>query len=403
MIPKKIHYCWFGHGEMNKKAKMCIASWKKHCPDYELIEWNEDNYDVYQNAYTSYLYNEKKYAFLSDYVRLQKIYEEGGIYFDVDVEVVKSFDDLLNEKAFFGFETDQYVNTGVGFGAEKGNPAVFALLKEYDPYLDGQHGYKGCPILNTIGLEKMGLKRNGKMQKFDSYTVFPWDYFNPYDDPTGVLNQTKNTHSIHWYAKSWMPVRKRVRSTVMKPVHRLLGKDVFRKPYTKAVYNLVKLKARWKNIEVSGVPLLSYNSKITINKNGFLRIGDRVISDGRFVLNIDDGATVSIGNYVYFNEGCMLSAKSGIEIGDHCQFGPGVKVFDNNHKFTAAEGVSGEHTSEPVRIGKNTWIGANAIILKGTQIGDNCVIGAGCTVSGIIPDGQIVKQKDNLIIKPIEK
>lgn len=229
MIPKKIHYCWFGRGELNKKAKMCIASWKKYCPDYELIEWNEDNYDVYQNAYTSYLYTEKKYAFLSDYVRLQKVYEEGGIYFDVDVEAVRSFDDLLNEKAFFGFETDEYVNTGVGFGAEKNNEAVLMLLKEYDPYLDGKHGYKGCPILNTEGLLKLGMIKNGEMQKFDSFTVFPWDYFNPYDDPTGILNKTKNTHSIHWYAKSWMSKQKRLRSQLTKPLHRLFGKEFFRK------------------------------------------------------------------------------------------------------------------------------------------------------------------------------
>ena len=225
MIPKKIHYCWFGRGKLNKKAQMCIKSWIKFCPDYEMIEWNEDNYDVYQNAYTTYLYNEKKYAFLSDYVRLQKVYEEGGIYFDLDVEVIKSFDSLLNEPAFFGFETDEYVASGLGFGAEKNNEAVLAMLKEYDPYLDGKHGCKGCPVLNTLGLEKMGLKRNGKMQRFDSFTVFPWDYFNPYDDPTGVLNLTPNTHSIHWYAKSWMTPARRFRSYLTQPIHRIFGKD----------------------------------------------------------------------------------------------------------------------------------------------------------------------------------
>ncbi len=225
MIPKKIHYCWFGHGELNKKARMCIASWKKYCPDYELIEWNEDNYDVYQNAYTSYLYNEKKYAFLSDYVRLQKIYEEGGIYFDVDVEAVRSFDDLLNEKAFFGFETDEYVASGLGFGAEKGNDVIYRMLKEYDLYLDGKHGTIGCPIVNTNALIKLGLKQDGSLQRLPDVTIFPWDYFNPYDDPTGVLNKTKNTHSIHWYAKSWMTPARRFRSYLTQPIHRIFGKD----------------------------------------------------------------------------------------------------------------------------------------------------------------------------------
>lgn len=402
MIPKKIHYCWFGRGEMNKKALMCINSWKKYCPDYELIEWNEDNYDVYQNAYTSYLYNEKKYAFLSDYVRLQKVYEEGGIYFDVDVEVIKSFDDLLNEPAFFGFETDEYVNTGVGFGAEKHNEAVLAILKEYEPYLDGKHGYKGCPILNTEGLVKQGLIRNGKIQRFDTFTVFPQDYFNPYDDPTGTLNTTYNTYSIHWYAKSWLPMGKRVRSMLTKPVHKAFGIDVFKKPYMKAGFNYLHLLFKGKQVEVTGTPLFSYNSKIQIHKTGHLKLGNRVISDGRFVLIIDKDAEVSIGNYVYFNEDCMISSKCKIVIGDHCQFGPGVKIFDNNHKYSAEKGVSNEHTSAPVTIGENSWIGANVTILKGTQIGKNCVIGAGCVVRGNIPDGQIVSQKDNLVIKPIK-
>lgn len=121
MIPKKIHYCWFGRKELPEKAKKCIASWKKYCPDFEIIEWNEDNIDVYQNPYTTYTYDNKRFAFLSDYLRLLIVYKEGGIYFDVDVEVVRSIDELLENQAFFGFETKDYINTGLGFGAEAGN------------------------------------------------------------------------------------------------------------------------------------------------------------------------------------------------------------------------------------------------------------------------------------------
>ena len=116
MIPKKIHYCWFGRGELNKKARKCISSWKKHCHDYELIEWNEDNYDVNQNAYTAYLYAEKKFAFLSDYVRLQKIYEEGGIYFDVDVEVIKSLD---SSQLFFSLKLISMLLQGLALERKK--------------------------------------------------------------------------------------------------------------------------------------------------------------------------------------------------------------------------------------------------------------------------------------------
>ena len=221
MIPKKIHYCWFGRGPKPKLAKKCIASWKKYCPDYEIIEWNEDNFDVYQNAYTTYLYNNKKYAFLSDYARLVILYREGGIYFDTDVEVIRSFDSLLEEQAYFGFETDEYINTGLGFGVVPEHQIVQELLKEYDPYLDGKNGYKGCPILNTEALSKNGLIKNGKTQKHETFTVYSPEYFNPYDDPTGRLIKTINTYSIHWYAKSWMTRRKRIRTILTKPYHRL--------------------------------------------------------------------------------------------------------------------------------------------------------------------------------------
>lgn len=223
MIPKKIHYCWFGRGEKPKLAQKCIASWKKFCPDYEIIEWNEDNFDMNENAYVRYCYENKKWAFLSDYVRLVVVCREGGIYFDTDVEVIKSFDDLLACGAFFGFETDQYVNTGEGFGAEAGNPIVLQMLKEYDFLLDGLQGTVGCPHLNTEALLKFGLQQNGQLQRLSNAVVYPADYFNPYDDPTGLLTKTRNTYSIHWYGKSWMDKKTILRSRLTKPLHRFLN------------------------------------------------------------------------------------------------------------------------------------------------------------------------------------
>lgn len=118
MIPKIIHYCWFGRAPLPDKAKKCIDSWRKHCPDYTILEWNEDNFDIHQNGYTEMCCKEKKYAFLADYVRLQIIENEGGFYFDVDVELVRSLDPLCSEHAFFAFETDRMIATGLGFGAE---------------------------------------------------------------------------------------------------------------------------------------------------------------------------------------------------------------------------------------------------------------------------------------------
>lgn len=229
MIPKKIHYCWFGRNKLSAKAVHCIESWKKYCPEYEIIEWNEDNYDVYQNPYTTYAYDNQKFAFLSDYARLQIILKEGGLYFDVDVEIVRPLDELLVHKAFFGFETEEYVNTGVGFGAEANNPIIACMLNEYDQLLDGKHGTIGCPILNTSALLKYGLKQNGKKQTIDGAVIYPIQSFNPYDDPTGVLNKTKETYSIHWYAKSWMDKKTIIRSKLTKPIHRLLGTEFLRR------------------------------------------------------------------------------------------------------------------------------------------------------------------------------
>ena len=229
MIPKKIHYCWFGRNELPKKAKKCIASWKKYCSDYEIVEWNEDNLDVNLNAYTKMCYEQKKYAFLTDYLRLLIIMEHGGIYFDTDVEVMRAFDDLLDNKAFFGFENREFINTGLGFGAEAGNKIVGQMIKEYDELLDGEQGTIGCPILNTSALIKLGLHRNGEQQCIDGVMIYPIDYFNPYDDLTGRLRKTQNSHSIHWYAKSWMDKKTIIRSTLTKPLHRLFGTEGFRR------------------------------------------------------------------------------------------------------------------------------------------------------------------------------
>ena len=231
MIPKKIHYCWFGRNPKPKLAEKCIRSWKKYCLDYEIIEWNEDNFDVDKYPYAKYCLDNQKYAFLSDFVRLVVVAEQGGLYFDTDVEVIRKLDDLLNYKAFYGFENNEYVASGLGFGAEKGQVTVLKMLDEYNGLKkeDNTFELKGCPILNTNALVKLGLQQNGKEQEVAGAHVFPADYFNPFEDATGLLNSTKNTHSIHWYAKSWMSKRKIFRSKLTRPLHRLLGVDFFRK------------------------------------------------------------------------------------------------------------------------------------------------------------------------------
>lgn len=227
MIPKRIHYCWFGQREKPKLAQKCIESWKTFCPDYELIEWNEENFNIYRNSYTEMCYMQRKYAFLTDYVRLWVVYQYGGIYMDTDVELIRPLDTLLEHAAYLGFENDEHINTGIGFGAEKNHPVIQKMLREYDVLLDGKHGTIGCPILNTRAMIPLGLQQNGAFQELKNCTIYPAEYFNPYDDPTGRLHKTSNTYSIHWYAKTWIDKKRVFRSRFTRPFHRIFGTDCF--------------------------------------------------------------------------------------------------------------------------------------------------------------------------------
>ena len=231
MIPKKLHYCWFGRGEKPKLAIKCIESWKKICPDYEIIEWTEDTFDINQHPYLRWCYENKKWAFLSDFARLLIIQKYGGIYFDTDVELIKSPNSLLEYEAFYGFENKTNVATGLGFGSESNHVIINEMVEQYlnlTPNEEGEYPLIVCPALNTKALKKYGLQSNGLRQNIRGAEIFPVEYFNPYDDPTGVLNKTKNTISIHWYSKSWLSKSAIIRSKITKPFHRIFGNDCFR-------------------------------------------------------------------------------------------------------------------------------------------------------------------------------
>lgn len=231
MIPKIIHYCWFGRNEKPRLAKKCIASWKKNCPDYQIIEWNEDNFDIGQHPYLKWCYDHQKWAFLSDMARLLILQEHGGIYLDTDVEVIKSLDDLRQYDAFLGFEEKRYINTGEGFGCVQNHPVMDAMLRPYlalVPHEDGKYPLLTCPAVNTEALLPHGLILNGQRQRVFEAEILPIDYLNPYDDATGRLRKTKNTYSIHWYGKSWMNKKSIWRSRVTRPFHWMFGKDVFK-------------------------------------------------------------------------------------------------------------------------------------------------------------------------------
>lgn len=232
MIPKIIHYCWFGRGEKPKLAQKCIASWKKFCPDYEIIEWNEDNFDVSAYPYAQYCLFARKFAFLSDFVRLIIINKYGGLYFDTDVELIRCPDEYLKYDAFFGFENDDFINTGHGFGSITNHPTITAMLQPYlqmQPDENGAFHPVGCPTLNTQALVSLGLRTNGQHQNIAGAEILPSEYMNPYDDPTGRMYLTNNTISIHWYSKSALSKRQIIRSKLTRPLHRILGKDFFKR------------------------------------------------------------------------------------------------------------------------------------------------------------------------------
>ena len=240
MIPKKIHYCWFGRNTLPESALKCIASWRKFFPDYEIIEWNEDNFDVNMIPYTAQAYKAKKYAFVSDYARFKILYEQGGLYFDTDVEVIKSMIDIVERGPFMGFEinpgTDRKygsVNPGVGIGAVKGLDLYKSILDYYAQLSflrpDGSYNTTDAVVnITTRELVKSQLKNISGIQEVSGITIYPADYFNPFNDVTGRLNKTPNTRTIHWFTKTWMNVSP-WRQWLSRFVHRVFGVDVFSK------------------------------------------------------------------------------------------------------------------------------------------------------------------------------
>lgn len=200
MIPKIIHYCWFGGKEKPNTVKNCIESWKRFMPDYEIKEWNESNYDINKFEYSKTAYKEKVWGFVADPIRADLLYEYGGIYFDTDIEAYKSFDDLLDNKMFMGFEQPIYLSTAT-IGAEKGHPYLKEIIDEYhkrkferkDVWTD----YITSPMIFTDVLSKYIDRSRPEHQKTDKLTVYPRDYFINYD------KKSDNAYCKHYFLGSW--------------------------------------------------------------------------------------------------------------------------------------------------------------------------------------------------------
>lgn len=235
-IPKVIHYCWFGKGELPKLAEKCIKSWRKYCPDYQIVCWNEDNFDVGENRYAKEAYDAKKWAFVSDYVRLKVLYEQGGIYLDTDVELLRPLDSLIAKQGYLGYEQSGLVSTGLGFACEAGNPLIEALLKDYDEIgfrlEDGNYDLTPCPDRNTQTMKELGLVPDGRYQIFMNLQFLPSDYLCPIDYYTGKKQLTKQTVSIHHYCASWTSNTAK-RTLLFK---RVLGVKLYDKLYGKFLH-----------------------------------------------------------------------------------------------------------------------------------------------------------------------
>ena len=270
MIPKIIHYCWFGGNPLPESAKKCIASWRKFLPDYQIWQWSEkpshDNanhnpnpnglstihhlgegekngkendlfdkilgFDVNIIPYTQQAYEAKKYAFVSDYARFWILYKYGGLYFDTDVEIIKPLNDIIERGPFMGIEVrakdGEYpqVNPGLGLGATPGMELYRLLLDKYATLRflneDGSLNQKTIVKYNTEVLQEQGLLPTNEIQVVSGVWIYPADYFNPLDSLTGKLYLTDNTRSIHWYMNSWSDSCT-FRQWLSRMSHRLFG------------------------------------------------------------------------------------------------------------------------------------------------------------------------------------
>lgn len=229
-IPKIIHFCWLSDEEYPELIKKCMESWRKKLPDYQIKHWNTQNFDVNICQYTKEAFSLNKYTYVSDYVRLYALYTEGGIYLDSDIEVIKKFDDLLDQKAFTCFENNHTIAAWI-FGSEKGNPIFKEFLEYYHntPFIleNGEYDKTPNPVPMTKICVENGLLLNGKTQNIGNIMVYQQDYFCPYNRATEELNITNNTYSIHYFNGSWISDDKKKiimgRKDIIKKYGKLAG------------------------------------------------------------------------------------------------------------------------------------------------------------------------------------
>jgi len=251
MIPKTIHYCYFGGNPLPPLAETCIESWQKYCPDFEIIRWDEGNYTLDSNPYIKEATTEKKWAFVSDYFRLDVLYNYGGIYMDTDVELIKPINEFLNHSAFSGFESKNGIPTGI-IGAVKGNGWIEFLLNDYSDrhfIFNGKLDYStNVETITRLTKERYPLILNNTFQDLKDVVFYPTNYFCPMYGMDNNIIIEENTYCIHHFAASWLPEElKRIKekqSGHIKRYGKFIGKSIYY--YSYIVYLL-------KNEGISGV------------------------------------------------------------------------------------------------------------------------------------------------------
>ncbi len=215
MIPKTIHYCWFGKGQKNELIQRCITSWKIFLPDYRIVEWNEDNFNVDTTIWTKQAYEAKKWAFVSDYVRLYALFSEGGLYFDADVEVLKSLDPLMDCKLLLGFESNDMITTAV-IGAERGNATIEKMLSVYRQktflLADGSFDTLPNPYVLSEYVQELGIQFTGKEQSCSMYHIYPTIVFSPNNLTRIWEKPSSKSFTIHHFDQSWIINKKNTKS-----------------------------------------------------------------------------------------------------------------------------------------------------------------------------------------------
>lgn len=229
MIPRIIHYCWFGGSELPELERRCIASWSEKMPGCEIVRWDESNFDFSSCAFAREAYVEGKWAFVSDYARFRILRDRGGVFLDTDVELLRPLDDLLGIQAFTGFTKDSSaVAPGLVVASEAGNRVITDVVRKYESmsflHQQGRVHPQSSPRTLTALLEEVyDLKRNGEFQELDGITVFPAYYFDPLNPRTGELKITINTYTIHHYSGSWLSPAKKYRMETRKRLAPIVG------------------------------------------------------------------------------------------------------------------------------------------------------------------------------------